>query len=114
MPNPVRVVEVIVPVPSDWLESLKMFRTSICEVSGAWAAMLNSGASFSPGSLTPFFSAAVGTAATPPSTASGPRSFESRCVDAGKTLTFVAAGRQRVERCRPRTRPAARPTSSPS
>ena len=91
MPNPVSVVEVIVPTPSAWLESLKTLRTSICELSGACAGISNSAASLSPASLTPFRSersAAVG----PPSTASGPRSFESRWVETGKTLMLSRPG----------------------
>jgi hypothetical protein len=91
IPNPVSDVDVIWPVVSDWLESLKTFRTSICELSGGDCGISNSAPSFSPGSLTPFRSersAAVG----PPSTANGPRSFESRCVWTGKTLMFSRPG----------------------
>src|SRR5215216_6917668 len=56
MLKPLSVVDVIVPVPSALLPSLKMFRTSICFDSGGCVPIANSGPSFSPGSLRPSFS----------------------------------------------------------
>ena len=86
MPKPLSVVEVIVPDAVCWLPSLKMLRTSICFDSGGCGPIANSGPSFSPGSLTPS-SSERSAPVTPPSTASGPWSFERRCVETGKILT---------------------------
>ena len=86
MPSPRSVVDVIVPWRSCWLQSLKTLRTSICLDSGGCVPIANSGPSFSPGSLRPSCSERSAPV-TPPSTASGPRSLESRCVETGKYLT---------------------------
>ena len=91
MPNPVSVVEVIVPTPSAWLESLKTLRTSICELSGACARDLEQRRVRLTRELDAVAQRAVG-AVGPPSTASGPRSFESTCVETGKTLTLSRPG----------------------
>jgi hypothetical protein len=84
--RPLIVVDVIVPKTSSWEPSLKMLSTSICFDSGGCAPIANSGPSFSPGSFTPRVSERSAPV-TPPSTATGPRSFESLCSDTGKTFT---------------------------
>ena len=86
MLRPLRVVDVIVPTRSSWLPSAYTLRTSICLDSGGCAPMAKSGPSFSPGSLSPSWSERSAPV-TPPSTASGPRSFEVRWVETGKHLT---------------------------
>ena len=63
-----------------------MLRTSICLDSGGCVPIAISGPSFSPGSLSPSWSDRSAPE-TPPSTASGPRSLDSTCVETGKTLT---------------------------
>ena len=63
-----------------------MLSTSICLDSGGCVPILNSGPSFSPGSLRPSWSERSAPV-TPPSTASGPCSFHRPCVCTGKTFT---------------------------
>ena len=82
MPNPERLVDVRTPLLFCWLESLKMFSTSIWRPSDACAAIEKLGPSFSPGSLTALRSDRSAPV-PPPSTLTGPWIAESRWVVAG-------------------------------
>ena len=85
------MVDVSVPVVSDWLESLKTLTTSIRLLSGGCAPMPSSAVSRSPGSLTPLRSDRSAVPG-PPSMDSGPSSLVSRCVAAGNVTTFSRPG----------------------
>ncbi len=86
MLKPVSEVSVRTPVVSALLPSLKMFSTSICWLSGGCAPMAIRKSSVSPGSLTPLVSDRSAPEG-PPSTASGPRMWDSRCDLTGNIFT---------------------------